>query len=283
MKKMLFAGLAIAAMAALGVSCQKNALQTLEGRRAVSFEASIASAPGTKFSMTDEGTYVKASWEVGDEIAVLWYAGTDDVTAETYEKFTVTKVSSDGKSATFSNEYSAFPATGEVTAMFVYPYLDYFTGDGYYYHPTGSFTAAEVADPGETVVYFAKDNVTDGAIPALTFTQQNSFLYIKSGTVFSGVTEGSYWLYFSGLLFAGKANRDTGNGLTVPDYRNISTAKLAFDSTGAIQQDVWIPFFPDGNAITNMNVIVGTSPNTRFNVGSNTPAVGKVYNLSGKF
>lgn len=282
MKKMLFAGLSIAAMAALSVSCQKNELQAPEGRHPVSFEASIASAPGTKFSMTDEGTYVKASWEVGDEIAVLWYAGTDDVTAGTYEKFTVAAVSADGKSATFSNESSAFPTTGEVTAMFVYPYLA-FLDDGYKYHPSGSFTAAEVADPGKTVIYFAKDNVTDGAFPALTFTQQNSFLYIKSGTVFPGITEGSYWLNFPGLLFQGEANRDTGSGLTVPNYRNIGTAKLAFDSTGAIQQDVWIPFFPDGNAINNLNVIVGTSPNTSFNVGSNTPVVGKVYDLSGKF
>ena len=281
MKKMLFAGFAIAAMAALGVSCQKNALQTPEGRRAVSFEASIASAPGTKFSMTDEGTYVKASWEVGDEIAVLWYAGTDEVTAETYEKFTVTSVSADGKRATFSNESSAFPASGEVTAMLVYPYLDYL--DGYNYHPAGSFTAAELADPGQTVIYYAKANVADGTIPALTFTQQNSFLYIKSGTVFPGVTEGSYWLAVPGVLFNGVANRDTGDKLTVPNYRDISTSKLAFDGTGAIQQDVWIPFFPDGAAINNLRVIVGTTPNTIFYVGSNTPEVGKVYDLSNKF
>lgn len=281
MKKMLFAGLAIAAMAALGVSCQKNEIQTPEGKHAVSFEASIASAPGTKVSMTDEGTYVKASWEKDDEIAVLWYAGTDNVTAGTYEKFKVTAVSADGKSATFSNESSAFPVTGEVTAMFVYPYLDYL--DGYNYHPAGSFTDAELADPGQTVIYFAKANVADGAIPTLNFTQQNSFLYIKSGTVFPGVTEGNYWLAVPGVLFNGKANRDTGDNLTVPDYRNIRTSKLTFDDTGAIQQDVWIPFFPDGAAINNMNVIVGTSPNTSFNVGSNTPAVGKVYDLSGKF
>ena len=166
--------------------------------------------------------------------------------------------------------------------MFVYPYLDFLV-DGYNYHPAGSFTAAEVADPGETVIYFAKDNVTDGTILPLTFAQQNSFLYIKSGTKFSGVTEGSYWLSIPGVLFNGIANRDTGSALTVPDYKNISTAKLSFDSTGAIQQDVWIPFFPDGNAINNLKVIVGTSPSTGFNVGSNTPAVGKVYDLSNKF
>ena len=192
MKKMIFAGLAIAAMAALSVSCQKNALQTSEGRRPVSFEATISSTPETKFTMDDEGTYVKASWEVDDEIAVLWYAGTD-VTAETYEKFTVTAVSADGKSATFSNESSAFPASGTVTAMFVYPFRAYDSSYAGYVYACNELDATSVESPAANAVYYAKADVTDGSISGLTFAQQNSFLFIKKGTNIPGVTEGDRW------------------------------------------------------------------------------------------
>jgi hypothetical protein len=294
MKKMLFAGLAIAAMAALGVSCQKNALQTPEGRRAVSFEASIASAPGTKFSMTDEGTYVKASWEVGDEIAVLWYAGTEDVTVETYEKFTVTAVSSDGKSATFSNESSAFPASGEVTAMFVYPYLAY--NDDYhgYIFSTPDFTAASVQAPAANAVYYAKADVKDGSIPSLTFAQQNSFLFIKQGTKITGVTEGDRWLKISGVKYAGVARKGTGDNLEIMRYAGIDVGRveegIQFVKDGdnmVLGQDVWIPFFPDG-ATTSLKVEVidphaGGGTEYTSSVWDSTPAVGKVYDLSGKF
>ena len=295
MKKMLIAGFAIAAMAALGVSCQKNALQTPEGRRAMSFEASIASAPGTKFSMTDEGTYVKASWEKGDEIAVLWYAGTDAVTADTYEKFTVTSVSADGKRATFSNESSAFPATGEVTAMFVYPYLAY--NDSYvgYLFSTVSPSAASVQTPAANAVYYAKADVKDGSIPSLTFAQQNSFLFIKQGTKIPGVTEGYRYLQISGVKYQGVARKGTGDNLDITRYTGISVGigvgeSIPFVKDGdnvVLGQDVWIPFFPDG-ATTSLKVevidpLAGGGTEYTSSVWDSTPAVGKVYDLSGKF
>ena len=159
MKKLLFAGLAVAAMAALSISCQKNELQAPEGRHPASFEASIASAPGTKVSMTDKGNHVKASWEMGDEIAVLWYAGEDDVTTETYEKFKVTKVSADGKSATFTNTSSNFPLSEKVTAMFVYPYREFSSSYlGYMFAAHNDDLSSEklANPPGEYAVYYAK-------------------------------------------------------------------------------------------------------------------------------
>lgn len=292
MKKMLFAGLAIAAMAALNVSCQKSELQTPGGRRPVSFEASIASAPGTKFSMSDEGTYVKASWEVGDEIAVLWYAGTDDVTAETYEKFTVTAVSTDGKSATFSNESSAFPTTGEVTAMFVYPYRDISADYKGYVFSTSELSAASAQAPGENAVYYAKADVTDGSIPSLTFAQQNSFLFIKQGTQITGVSEGGHWLNISGVKYMGVARKGTGDNLEIMRYTGNYVERLDYGiqfvkegDNVVLGQDVWIPFFPDGATASLKIEVIKPHVGTEYTspVWDSTPAVGKVYDLSNKF
>ena len=294
MKKILFAGLAIAAMAALSVSCQKNELLASEGRRPVSFEASIASAPGTKFSMTDEGIYVKASWEVGDEIAVLWYAGTNAVTTETYEKFTVTKVSADGKSATFSKESSAFPTSGTVTAMFVYPFKAYNSGYKGYWLSTATLSADSVKDPAANAVNYAKADVTDGSFPVLTFTQQNSFLFIKQGTKIPGVTEGDHSLEIGGVKYMGVAHKGTGDNLDIISaYTGINVGinsgeHILFSKVGdnvVLGQDVWIPLFPYGATSLQIKVTKTTGSTTEYGPSEweKTPAVGKVYDLSNSF
>ena len=290
MKKMIFAGLAIAAMAALSVSCQKNALQTSEGRRPVSFEATISSTPETKFSMDDKGTYVKASWGVGDEIAVLWYAGTDDVTEYTYEKFTVTAVSADGKSATFSNELSAFPASGTVTAMFVYPFRDYNSSYAGYVYACNELDATSVKSPAANAVYYAKADVTDGSISGLTFAQQNSFLFIKKGTNIPGVTEGDRWFTIIGVKYSGYARKGTYDNLDIPKYKDIIVGddeRIPFVKDGdkvVLGQDVWIPFFPDGANVSLQIIVNKPSFGVEYtsSVWDKTPAVGKVYDLSTK-
>ena len=288
MKKLLFAGLAVAAMAALSISCQKNELQAPEGRHPASFEASIASAPGTKVSMTDKGNHVKASWEMGDEIAVLWYAGEDDVTTETYEKFTVTKVSADGKSATFTNTSSNFPLSEKVTAMFVYPYREFSSSyQGYMFAAHNDDLSSEklANPPGEYAVYYAKATVTDGSIPSVGFSQQNSFLFIKQGTVFSGVSEGDYCFDISGLKYLGYARSKAPDNL-MPNGRFFRTSwttgkMIKFDKSGAIKQDVWIPFFPESSAqfTIAVNRVNGTSVYEK-EFGQRKSERGKVYDIS---
>jgi len=295
MKKMLFAGLAVAAMAALSISCQKNELQASDNRHPVSFEASISATPGTKFSMTDKGSYVKASWAEGDEIAVLWYAGTDDVTSKTYEKFTVTKVSADGKSATFSKESSAFPNDKEVTAMFVYPYRDYDESIKGYVFSAADLSAASSQNPSANAVYYAKADVKGGSIPSVTFTQQNSFLFIKKGTVIPGVSEGAHYFDFMGLYYSGhaKKNTKTQDNLSVVSGYVFNTSKKSeegfkFDSKGSILQDVWIPFFPN-NKKTTLNIRVYNNMGEKKYDNDTSPwdhspvVAGKVYDLSNKF
>ena len=290
MKKLLFAGLAVAAMAALSISCQKNELQTSDNRHPVSFEASISATPGTKFSMTDKGSYVKASWEVGDEIAVLWFAGSDEeVTTETYEKFTVTKVSDDGKSATFTNTSSNFPPSGVVTAMFAYPYREFSSSyHGYMFTALNDDLSSEklANPPGEYAVYYAKATVTDGAIPSVSFFQQNSFLFIKQGTVFSGVSEGDYYLDLFGLKYLGYARSKAQDNLMFSGrtFRTSWTTgkMIKFDKSGAIKQDVWIPFFPESSAqftIAVVNLVDGKSVYEKA-FGQRKSERGKVYDIS---
>ena len=290
MKKVLFAGLAIVAMTALNVSCQKNELQTSDNRHPVSFEASISATPGTKFSMTDKGSYVKASWEVGDEIAVLWFAGSDEeVTTETYEKFTVTKVSDDGKSATFTNTSSNFPPSGVVTAMFAYPYREFSSSyQGYMFAALNDDLSSEklANPPGEYAVYYAKATVTDGSIPSVSFFQQNSFLFIKQGTVFSGVSEGDYYLDLFGLKYLGCARSKAQDNLMFSGrtFRTSWTTgkMIKFDKSGAIKQDVWIPFFPESSAqftIAVVNLVDGKSVYEKA-FGQRKSERGKVYDIS---
>ena len=292
MKKLLFAGLAVAAMAALSISCQKNELQTSDNRHPVSFEASISATPGTKFSMTDKGSYVKASWEVGDEIAVLWFAGSDEeVTTETYEKFTVTKVSDDGKSATFTNTSSNFPPRGVVTAMFVYPYREFSSSyHGYMFAALNDDLSSEklANPPGEYAVYYAKATVTDGSIPSVSFSQQNSFLFIKQGTVFSEVPEGDYYFNIVGLKYLGYADRTTLDNLRLYTKRSFRTSwttgkMIKFDNSGAIKQNVWIPFFPEpsGDFYLDVNPVNGTSVYSKLISRSKALERGKVYDISG--
>ena len=290
MKKLLFAGLAVAAMAALSISCQKNELQTSDNRHPVSFEASISATPGTKFSMTDKGSYVKASWEVGDEIAVLWFAGSDEeVTTETYVKFTVTKVSDDGKSATFTNTSSNFPPSGVVTAMFAYPYREFSSSyQGYMFAALNDDLSSEklANPPGEYAVYYAKATVTDGSIPSVSFFQQNSFLFIKQGTVFSGVSEGDYYLDLFGLKYLGYARSKAQDNLMFSGrtFRTSWTTgkMIKFDKSGAIKQDVWIPFFPESSAqftIAVVNLVDGKSVYEKA-FGQRKSERGKVYDIS---
>ena len=290
MKKLLFAGLAVAAMAALSISCQKNELQASDNRHPVSFEASISATPGTKFSMTDKGSYVKASWEMGDEIAVLWFAGSDEeVTTDTYEKFTVTAVSDDGKSATFTNTSSNFPPRGVVTAMFVYPYREFSSSyHGYMFAALNDDLSSEklANPPGEYAVYYAKATVTDGAIPSVSFFQQNSFLFIKQGTVFSGVSEGDYYLDLFGLKYLGYARSKAQDNLMFSGrtFRTSWTTgkMIKFDKSGAIKQDVWIPFFPESSAqftIAVVNLVDGKSVYEKA-FGQRKSERGKVYDIS---
>ena len=178
--------------------------------------------------------------------------------------------------------------------MFVYPYRDiYASYNGYVFAPS-DLSAASAQAPGENAVYYAKAGVTDGSIPSLTFKQQNSFLLIKQGTQITGVSEGDHWLKIYGVKYMGVARKGTEDNLEIMNYTGNYVARIdgyiPFVKDGdnvVLGQDVWIPFFPDG-ATTSLKIEVidfyaGGVTEYTSPVWDSTPAVGKVYDLSGKF
>ena len=134
----------------------------------------------------------------------------------------------------------------------------------------------------------------DGSIPNLTFEQQNSFLFIQQGTKIPGVSAGGRWLKIKGVRYLGVARNPAGDKLTIMNYRGINAGRVSegitFVTDGenvVLGQDVWIPFFPADETtslqIEVVNAIEGGETEYTSPTWNNTPAVGKVYDISGKF
>ena len=293
MKKMTIAGVAVAAMAALSlISCEKQALQP--ERHPVSFELNIDN-PGTKMALTAESGGLKATWVVGDKVAVTW--GSE---SEQYEEFEVAELKDDGRTAVFTNASSALPTSGNVTVGIYYPYISYDSSYGgwtpsilYSNYGYGgcyfSGVTPTLANAGKLILYGAWNiPVTDGVFPAVSMQQLNSLVKIPSGT--STRYESSkpalqltnvYTLCFgtnnsysviTGATGAIGYKKDQSN---LSDYANASTKKLT--------NDVYLPVFP--GTYTGVQLVLGNpddyATKSVFNLGDKTIEAGKVYDISG--
>lgn len=296
-KMMIYLGWAVAAMAALGlVSCQKQFGQEEESAlHPVSFEAGIGTA-GTKMSLTDGTAALKARWEVGDEVVVIW--GSADTE---YEKFTVTSVKDDGRTAVFSNASSALPTTGTVAVGVYYPYLSrnisykcwlpnylFNQGDWFPYSPSLDTVKPDLANAGKCTQYGAWDiAVTDGVFPAISMRQLNAFLKIPSGTSTS-CDEALPRVFISSMYYLIMGKNDSCEVNTsytgdvgfdtmffAKDYHDASTQKTTCD--------IYLPVVPGMYAGLTLTLGKPGSGNGRsISLGDKDIEAGKVYDLSGK-
>ena len=293
MKKMTIAGVAVAAMAALSlISCEKQALQP--ERHPVSFELNIDN-PGTKMALSAESGGLKATWVVGDKVAVTW--GSE---AEQYEEFEVAELKDDGRTAVFTNASSALPTSGNVTVGIYYPYISYDSSYGgwtpsilYSNYGYGgcyfSGVTPTLANAGKLILYGAWNiAVTDGVFPAVSMQQLNSLVKIPSGTstryesskpalqltnvyTLCFGTNNSYNVITGGTGAIGY-KKDQSN---LSDYANASTKKLT--------NDVYLPVFP--GTYTGVQLVLGDAEylahRSVFSLGDKTIEAGKVYDISG--
>ena len=290
---MTIAGVAVAAMAALSlISCEKQALQP--ERHPVSFELNIDN-PGTKMALSAKSGGLKATWVVGDKVAVTW--GSESAQ---YEEFEVAELKNDGRTAVFTNASSAMPTSGNVTVGIYYPYIPY---DGSYEGWTPSILYSNygyggcyfsgvtptLANAGKLILYGAWDiTVTDGVFPAVSMLQLNSLVKIPSGTstryesskpalqltnvyTLCFGTNNSYKVITGGTGAIGY-QKDQSN---LSDYANASTKKLT--------NDVYLPVFP--GTYTGVKLVLGNPEDyankSEFNLGDKTIEAGKVYDISG--
>lgn len=120
-RNLLLSALAIAAVATLSLSCEKENTEVSQTRE-VSLELSLDS-PQTRISMTEQTDCIKAAWEVGDKVSVTW-----GVEQEKFETFEVSAIKDGGRTAVFTNPSSAMPAT--CTIGVYYPAINWY--DAYY-------------------------------------------------------------------------------------------------------------------------------------------------------
>lgn len=290
----LFSAAALAAMAALSLSCNKvNDVQEPVAPHPVSFELGLG-VPGTKVSMTQEsdetGSWLKSAWEVGDEISVFW-ATDNQTTTDQYETFTVTAVSADGKTATFSNASSNMPS--DCTLGIYYPAKGH-KGDAwkswpYVYSALGSSTTGfeksevQLSGTGDWALYGKSGvTVTGGVIPAVSLEQKSSFLLIKAGTVIAGLDDSS-WFRFEGLKYSLRANTTESS---LRDYTDISLKNMTISTANTVPFDIYVPFVADG---TQQTVTVKLEKNNvpsavqyTKSLGTKTLEPGKVYDISAK-
>ena len=291
---MTIAGIAVAAMAALSlISCEKQALQP--ERHPVSFELNIDN-PGTKMALSAESGGLKATWVVGDKVAVTW--GSE---SEQYEEFEVAELKDDGRTAVFTNASSALPTSGEVTVGIYYPYIPY---DGSYKGWTPSILYSNygygscyfrgvtptLANAGKLILYGAWNiTVTDGVFPAVSMQQLNSLVKIPSGTSTRYESSKPALQLTNGYTLCFGKNDSysviTGNTGTIgikkdqsklSDYADASTKKLT--------NDVYLPIFP--GTYTGVQLILGDAEDLAankkiFSLGDKTIEAGKVYDISG--
>ena len=272
----LISAVAIAAVAALALSCQK-APQATPQTREVSFELSL-DAPQTKFSVTEGTGFLKAAWEVGDKVAVMWGGESDQ-----YEAFTVTAISNGGKNAVFSNPSSAMP--DDCTIGVYYPYENYNADWG---GITPSFTNIApdngwtLEDAGKYLIYGACGiNVTGGVVPAISLEQMSSFLYIKKGTRIAGIPgDDQITIHRKNMhyMIIGRNNE-----AKMASYKGNYICTMKTAEAGVIPYDLYIPFVADGSNQTpkievytigpSVDIFTKTLPETALSVG-------KVYDIS---
>lgn len=272
----LFSAAAFAAMAALSISCNKVNEESVT-LRPVSFEVGL-DVPATKVSMTQEtdgsATWLKAAWEVGDKVTVMW--GNNDLSK--YEEFEVTAVSADGKNATFTNASSAMPEDCIIGVY--YPSRPFNTFYDFVLKLILPDDAWDLAHAGENLVYGASGiAVSGGVVPTISLEQKSSFLYIKKGTAITGLEKGHFKITRSGLHYQFWGKYDSSN---MTSYTYPASCFVNSSTAGEIPYDIYIPFIADGtNQSPSITITQGDVNLVLKDFGEKALQPGKIYDISG--
>ena len=268
-RNLLLSALAIAAVAALSLSCEKENTE-VSLTREVSLELSLDS-PQTRFSMTEQTDCIKAAWEVGDKVSVTW-----GVEQEKFETFEVSAIKDGGRTAVFTNPSSAMPAT--CTIGVYYPAINWY--DAYYsywnninYFPNKKM---DLNESGDYAVYAACGiEVKNGEVSSINMKPQTSFIRIKKDTVFPGYTGGSgLTIYWSGLHYQFRGKEDE---YMIADFIGNNYCAIEWNYFSP-SYDLYLPFLADGSE-QHLTIKVGEY---KKDLGSKALEPGKIYDISAK-
>lgn len=268
-RNLLISALAIAAMAVLSLSCEKEE-ESVSRTREVSFELSL-DAPQTRLSMTEQTDCIKAAWKVGDKVSVVWGRESDK-----FEIFEVSALKDGGRTAVFANSSSAMPAN--CTIGVYYPAINWYDAYYTYWHNINYFPnkKLDLNESGEYAVYAACGiEVKNGEVSPIIMRPQVSFLRIKKGTVFTGVSVGGLaTLFWAGLYYQFRGKEDT---YMIADYKGNNYCSIEWDNN-CPAYDLYLPFLADGS---EQNLTIKVADYTK-NLGSKVLEPGKVYDISAK-
>ena len=145
--------MAVASMVAM--SCNTFEPENPSKGRTVTISAGLPVE--TKVAHSLDGTTVKPSWETGDKVYVRFTSGGTDH----LEEFSAVSISSDGKSATFSNPDSQLPEGTAYTVVYASPEYTTVSGNDLIFDLDGQagtlsglpeYLTAEVTDGSSTAV-----------------------------------------------------------------------------------------------------------------------------------
>lgn len=245
----------LATLALVAASCSKNAETPEATPRTVTLTATLpADEPEGRLAYTrgESGTY-KAKWNEGDALSVVYKLDKKNFN----DKFSVSSISTDGRTATFTCRESNLPASGTVAAGIYYPYRPA-NNNGYIFPVINMSNPGEVASDtregmGNYAVFYALGvEATDAKFPhTIELTGRgSSFVRIAKGTpLFTGAPEEAKiigeQLKVNGRHFAVYEPME----YFLPDYTNYIKIFLpspeyphAKIKNGVLQRDLYIPF-----------------------------------------
>ena len=268
-RNLLLSALAIAAVAALSLSCEKEKTE-VSLTREVSLELSLESQQ-TRFSMTEQTDCIKAAWEVGDKVSVTWGRESNE-----YEEFQVSAIKDGGRTAVFTNPSSAMPA--DCTIGIYYPSLKWDNSNIPYWLNLNYFPdkKMDLSEASEYAIYAACGiEVKGGKASAISMKPQTSFIRIKKGTVFIDQNAGS----FNAVLWKGLHYQFRGNyaNYSIENYTGGITCYLTWNNNTPAY-DLYLPFLADGSE-QHLKIEVGQYIK---DLGSKALEPGKIYDISAK-
>lgn len=269
-RNLLLSALAIAAVAALSLSCEKENTEVSQTRE-VSLELSLDS-PQTRISMTEQTDCIKAAWEVGDKVSVTWGGEQNE-----FEIFEVSAIKDGGRTAVFTNPSSAMPAN--CTIGIYYPSMNWDNSNNPYWNNLNYFPGKklDLSEAGQYAIYAACGiEVKDGVASAISMKPQTSFIRIKKGTVFINHNAGAgcsvIWYY---LRYQFRGNY---TGYMIADYSNCVLSDMLPWNNDTPAYDLYLPFLADGSE-QHLKVEVGQYIK---DLGSKVLEPGKIYDISAK-
>lgn len=267
-RNLLLSALAIAAVAALSLSCEKENTE-VSLTRELSLELSLDS-PQTRISMTEQTDCIKAAWEVGDKVSVTWGREQNE-----FEIFEVSAIKDGGRTAVFTNPSSTMPAN--CTIGVYYPAINWFDANYSYWHNINYFPdkKLDLNESGDYSVYAACGvEVKNGEVSPIIMKPQTSFIRIKKETVFPDDYGLRLTILWTGLHYQFRGNRDS---YMIADFLGNNYCNISWNYNSPAY-DLYLPFLADGSE-QSLTVKVG-----QYTKGLGTKALepGKIYDISAK-